>query len=393
MNFMQSLSNYFNPSLSIPQIYHGLCTFISQFETDTDERLKFARSLLSGTIGLEQAHKDLQTIHAKIVQREDPAIVATCQAAIALFNKLSDKPFVPVPEDVRDEELPTLQVAQEELPPVPYLRTGEERKGTIAFISPNEFSPACYEEVLKKAEGTLLSVGTFRALIDFTNGSFDYAVLFDIGETICTFNCLHLDFIAAIGSIKDLSPAGQRMLYRFVLRDYDDNREKFWSLPDEIQQKMQDIWDIGFAETEKREWLSNVFHELSRYKSSSSSFAYFWEDDEKWLSLLSAIQEERIIIVSGDLLGDHVLSRVGQMLSVIDQKVSIIDISNIPTYKPDAEKLMKNLKQLPLADHASLLFTTGLQDAHAPTCVGVADWSYHALPMERLEEIKEICNK
>jgi hypothetical protein len=225
------------------------------------------------------------------------------------------------------------------------------------FIPPNEFAPATFAKVLAKSHGTLISVGTFRSLINFTNGSFDRAILFDIDQAVCGFNRMHLALIRKISKLASLSLAEQRAAYLSALQNS----------------------EIGKSQ-------SLLLH-LKKYKAAPAPFEYYWLSDAHWSRLASAICDNMITVQQGDLAGSIAIQSLALNLLRLDSRVSVIDISNVcDPFSKNSEKFKKilaNLLRLPLTKDASLLFTR-VENLHSdPTSLsGKLDmtWKYSSLP-------------
>jgi hypothetical protein len=107
----------------------------------------------------------------------------------------------------------------------------KEEKGVAfgAYAAPNEVRPETYSAVLESLAdgGALISVGTFRALLDASMGSFDWVFMFDYDRESTEFNRTHLALLRAISEL-ELSPRLQRFQYVAALNLY-------WLSADELR--------------------------------------------------------------------------------------------------------------------------------------------------------------
>lgn len=155
------------------------------------------------------------------------------------------------------------------------------------YIAPNERNPNFYANFLKDKTGTLLSVGTFRALIMFTIGKFDRLVLVDVAKSILAFNREHLSYIV------DISSSGSSA----------EQREKY---------------------LQKYEQYLDVFEKKSGY-------TYYWECDEKWKKIVQSLQEERIHVIRGNFASINANLRLINVLRELRTNITL-DHSNLLQY-------------------------------------------------------------
>jgi hypothetical protein len=298
------------------------------------------------------------------------------------------------------------------------------------YIISNERFPYFYAKVIQSAKETLISVGTFRALIDFTMGSFDRAILLDIDRAVCDFNREHLHLFKEISLIKGLSVAEQRYQYLAALHGQWLSKDKLKTYPniDKLINELEyqlDLWDfrpenlpveampvevrsiiqnmmsigkkIDYGYGDK--WLLAVGRSFYRvYFSCSWSKSYYWQDDDKWCRIVSAINQGHISVVQGNVAGEQTMPSIVSILSSSQENVSVIDISNIPDYlsENDTDKLIGNLKHLPLASQAFLLFTNYDKNLGETIEIPRAGETvldrlgYFYLPNDQFEKIKRI---
>jgi hypothetical protein len=160
-----------------------------------------------------------------------------------------------------------------------------ENLETNNYCAPNERNPTIYANVLKNRTGTLLSVGTFRALITFTLGQFERLIMLDVANNILTFNREHLNFIVKLSTTQ--TPAVQRQQY------------------------------------------------VERYRSYLEFFekggAYYWESDELWNKLVFAIQKNQIHVIRGNFGSVQANKSLLYVLKKLDTHITL-DHSNLLQY-------------------------------------------------------------
>lgn len=287
------------------------------------------------------------------------------------------------------------------------------------YIKPNEFSPLFYQKIIALAKNTLISVGTFRSVINFTLGSFHKAVFLDIDEAICEFNRHHLDLIKEIASIEGLSPFEQRCQYLAALhvqwlpKDIVTTSIKIADLLEKLKVLPQNLaglpprprtiveemlhQGIKLNQTNPCNWLTDIAKSLADFKHDESSSPYYWEDDEQWVRLVSAIKEERISIIQANVAGEEAMPSLAKYLSEHNEKVSVIDISNVPDYllRSHVDTFISNVERLPLDSEFRLLFTAQGMEINKAQLVAKKpyneDWNYYYLFKNQLGILKDNC--
>lgn len=162
-----------------------------------------------------------------------------------------------------------------------------ENLETNNYVMPNEKNPNFYAHVLANRGGTLLSVGTFRALVTFTNGNFDRLVFVDVAKNILQFNREHLL------SIEELSKMGSLA----------EQRERYY-------QKFKAYLD---------------------FFEPKSTIPYYWQSDEKWQKITQSIRENRIHVIRGNFGSKSSLANLLPSLSELKTSITL-DHSNLSQY-------------------------------------------------------------
>lgn len=283
------------------------------------------------------------------------------------------------------------------------------------FIKPNEKASFLFKKALSLVQETVIAVGAIRTLVAFTLGSSERAILLDISESICKFNRLHLQLIQEIGFTSKLSLLQQRNLYidamhnpslsraesspkiseSFPLEERNHGlKQSATSIPKNIQlliAKMATLLDRTNVRS---------FHEIapfSEFEHGEDPCIYYWEDDQKWSKLVSAIRQKKISVVQGDLAGDLALRSIATGLSSFDEKVGAIDVSNaLDWFTPeDVERFIANIKKLPLAFRPILLFTCNKNKELdlEPLGKSMDQWNYYCLSLDNPEIIHSISGR
>jgi hypothetical protein len=166
-----------------------------------------------------------------------------------------------------------------------------ENLETNNYIAPNERNPNFYSNFVNDRIGTLLAVGTFRALILFTAGKFDRLIMVDVAKNILAFNRAHLVFILKLSSQGNF--AGQREEY---VQEYKKYLEVF----------------------EKK-----------------SGVKYYWQCDEKWEKIIRSLQDNKIHVIRGNFASINSTSRLLDVLKELHTNITL-DHSNLLQYVVDA---------------------------------------------------------
>lgn len=153
------------------------------------------------------------------------------------------------------------------------------------YIPPNELNPHLLKNTLAEKTGTLISVGTFRGLVNFALGDFDRLIMLDIAQGIVDFNREHLRYILSLTKTE----------------------------PTPLQQRS--------------EYYKKYVVYLLPYKFYPSTESYYFLDDKKWEKITTALTEGRISVVKGNLLQPSVNEALFEALS--DGASLTLDVSNI----------------------------------------------------------------
>ncbi len=83
----------------------------------------------------------------------------------------------------------------------------------VDYVVPNETYPEAFRQILSHVKGgVLISVGTFRGLIDACMGTFDRVILLDYNKKATVFNKLNLELLIKINELP-VSIRERRILY------------------------------------------------------------------------------------------------------------------------------------------------------------------------------------
>lgn len=84
-----------------------------------------------------------------------------------------------------------------------YGQVAEDTIDKVMFIYPNETYPEKFSGILRTIkDGTLISVGTLRGLIDASYGRFEYVILLDYNKKAVELNKLNIELIRVIDNMK-----------------------------------------------------------------------------------------------------------------------------------------------------------------------------------------------
>ncbi len=94
-----------------------------------------------------------------------------------------------------------------------YEQVPEDTIDKVMFIYPNETYPEKFSGILRTIkDGTLISVGTLRGLIDASYGHFEYVILLDYNKKAVELNKLNIELIRVIDNMK-LTVQEKRLQY------------------------------------------------------------------------------------------------------------------------------------------------------------------------------------
>lgn len=307
---------------------------------------------------------------------------------------------------------------------------GWDEKGI--YIAPNELRPFLMRDIYESFKGqqcnkpttakkALISVGSFRALFATLASEYPYSILLDVDPTTVQFNRANLRLISDLKKTS-LSKKQQRLLYLSVilnrpawiieeedsiewneirkkLADYGDNshdpRLLIDSLPDAIQGSAKAILDLNISEdspygkSDFRRTMLGYFRALHSY--SKNLQVLYWANDFAWKKLQLMIEEDRIVVLNGNIAGEQTLMELGKVLKEKSIFVSAFDFSNafsIVLGNGLGDRLLKNLRSLPLTSDFKLIFNTAVIQPEVLPEEVYEDWLYcvYSLPPKRLLE-------
>jgi hypothetical protein len=289
------------------------------------------------------------------------------------------------------------------------------------YIRPNERLAHYFQAPLEEAKGgTLISVGTFRTLINAGMGNFDRVVHLDYDKTTTEFNRLHLALIAALGK-QNPSSKWQRYQYLAALHCHwltEDELHKLsvkegsanGPLSDSFISTFDSFLEQGKACDYKKfpPQIGEVVREFQTrklpgfdhsvritdgflggyYDIDMARPSFYWENDADWAKIQKLVHgEDRAIAIVGNLLGGKAMKSLGESLRSRGETVSIVDTSNALEamwhYRSSPESseygqanseylhFIENMKSLPLQPGAKVLRTTRNEVPGAPR-----EWSY-----------------
>lgn len=256
------------------------------------------------------------------------------------------------------------------------------------YLAPNEFYGHLYAPVLVDKKGTLIAVGTFRALeravdASLAGGGFSRVVMMDYDLAAQEFNQLHLNLLMELKQTK-----ADRYQYLMTLFGNEEqldllDRVRKGKISDKTYlNKLLDADTQGncalcspasrqlrkFLNDRRGEELRNGLHlqatailQHPKYMKHS-----IFGSDDYYRETLRVVAKTPILILAGNIAGSKTFADLSAYLKKQGEKVSVVDVSNAPEYFhnfnfPKLGKLFKpfaeNLKRLPLANKALLLFT------------------------------------
>jgi hypothetical protein len=254
------------------------------------------------------------------------------------------------------------------------------------FIVPNEYQPNPHLDQLQGKTGTLISVGTFRSLDMSAAGNFSRIVLIDIDSKVSAFNQLSLALIKKASNRREylsLLLTGDSSAYQDSHSLNLNDLQYFEFLESRFVTRNSNSgilnkWRVALPDLEPR-----VFEELSDFNRPgrardfchgiiSGAIAQFTRLDSLHLTILGSdvafekvrtlAIEDRYSIFTGNLSGKQTVSSIAQALAKSDEKISVIDVSNVPSYIRDTNQYRKNLAELPGTKDCTVLFSI----AHVP---------------------------
>ena len=214
----------------------------------------------------------------------------------------------------------------------------EEPKVTfdnLTYIMPNERQYFLFQPFVKELDGVAVSVGTFRSLSVASQGNFSHLVMMDMDWRIVQFNKVQ------IGALKQAENFAEF--------------KKLMAIPKFMEDVMPTSKDLG--EYELRWKYVTELERLAQYDEGAT----FISSPEKYQKLRKMALAGQISSVVGNVASND-MSLLSDELSKHSLKVSVIDISNVPTYLAHSRKmevLMDSLKKLPLDEKARVNFTVG----------------------------------
>lgn len=244
--------------------------------------------------------------------------------------------------------------------PSPAFQILEER-GTFKdgrYIVPNEFDTTRYSEILRSRHGVLISVGTFRSLFDFYLGDFSRLVMIDKDSLTVGFNRWNLNVMQKLSASRT-SVEQQRDTYVEILKN-----------PDPAVYPEAEFKDPVFG-TELVKTLGKKFktpgigqlkYALQQFYSaqypSRQSYLY-WGSNVGWEKVQKAIRDRQISTFEGSISGTRTMQTLAEDFRRRNETVGALDLSNILGYVEGTERvqLLKNLRALPWAENAVVLFT------------------------------------
>lgn len=320
---------------------------------------------------------------------------------------------------------------------------------TDHYLKSNEFLNNIYGNLLKnKPGGTLISVGTIRALIVFGLAAPDYGIFLDSDKQITEYNKSILNLISSLSKL-GFNTKQQRYLFIGLLsfdwlsyeelktlEQYDEEyvisyvgkkekfllSEKLLEMPPQIRSIMQSVLVVAenSLNSEKYSLDSNdkyydffddfncVLEDYFSHRLSENDYKLFFEDDTQWEFIVNAINNNRILIINSDLSSINNFKIISSCLRTLDAPVKWIDISNIAEnymhYLSESAKdtfLNIIVPMLPIEPKAQLLFTHRKKPQYLPNeCVyygrqkcgtdGLAPWCYYSLPLIEIMFFREI---
>jgi len=250
-----------------------------------------------------------------------------------------------------------------------------ETAGTATgkYLIPNEFHTDEFRPILSGRKGALISVGTFRTLIDASYGDFDNVILADIDSITTEFNQLHLELIAESSSREDY-------LQRIAsFPAHSDSLEQIHRL---LRMRMGPGGLYGDAGPP----LLARFVEKATSDSQRLFPDSFLNSDQAFLKIQTGIREGRYAAVQVDLAGLQ-MGKLSSQLRAQGVRISVIDLSNalehIGAKSLDSVKTFwANLGALPLLPDAVVLMTINTRfelDLRAHQSRADDDWIYYSL--------------
>ncbi len=201
------------------------------------------------------------------------------------------------------------------------------------FVIPNERNFMAYEPKLRGQKGTLVSVGTLRALLGFGLGDFDHLVMADHDSQTLRFNQANLELILEC-------PTKECYLQELLSKSRLDEL----LVPSDVL-KGSDIYDQFIRA--KRFRLKSIFHQWAENPTVWSK-TYFG-NDELYARARKAIQEGRIKVASIDFTDRVGMRRLAARLNAMGWGERVADVSNF------GETLLRSTKMPPEHSHVHAL--------------------------------------
>jgi hypothetical protein len=253
------------------------------------------------------------------------------------------------------------------------------------FIGPNEHRFHLYGPILKDRKGALISVGSLRTWFAFGQGDFDSVIRIDYDAAISGFNEANdrlildskdrFEYLARLITrqppASDVEKARSGKLSLAALVDRLGSRAS-WDRA-KPPSETDSVADRELAKA-YGEPVSHLSHELASprvrmvkelgeiLKSAKATEASLFGSDAVFERTKRAIAEARTATLTASVSNEVTLPAVGEALSATTQTVSVVDLSNLMEHFPgdrleNTKQLAKNLRKLPLAPDAVVLFT------------------------------------
>lgn len=254
------------------------------------------------------------------------------------------------------------------------------------YIPPNEHDHGVYRPLMQGKSGALISVGTFRVLERAAMGDFSFVVMLDYDSVTTQFNEENLKLIAesadrleylqklfsrkAPAELLARARSGQISAAVFF-QQLIQNGERVQAEAGSSVARIQHILsagaglrdpgaerDITLLERLDGEVRKAVGH-ASRAQNS------LFGSDEIFTKVRKRVLRNEVIAIGGDLAGTKSMSDLAAALKTNKTHVSVVDLSNSidhiqmasPYRSTPIKRLVANLRRLPLAQDALILFT------------------------------------
>jgi len=264
----------------------------------------------------------------------------------------------------------------------------EEGISSGRFIAPNESGYRYFKPYLHGKKGVLVSVGTFRSLIDANFGDFDHVIQLDYDQLATQFNRANIQLLATSKDryeyiARVLIPDGAPDLVK-KLRTGKLDHAGFLL---EARNRIESYLRTGRYSAKQRSVAASLAKALgeplpiegmpslrlgliSFFRQALSApidDAPYFASNTGFEKLRIMALEGRITAVNGSLSGQKTMASIAKRTRALDLEISVVDLSNasdklIEYSHETLEPFLTNMARLPFSKDAVVLFTVDIRN-------------------------------